>query len=196
MKMLKNVNGELVINLNHNILYLIYVLLFGMLLSCSGPSPVYVVSKEDSLNIKKNTDQSGVVLMPPKVKYAVYTFLVDSTDNVYFYSFPEEKPSVGVSDDEEPEFIGLMPNHVFCIPNGSERIFFETNVLFQKGSRRIKDVILASFKDTISIDFLKYLKSISSDKSNRVSFAIRLALPEERDVLKHKINGIYYEPRK
>lgn len=166
-----------------------------MLLSCSGPSPVYIVSKEDSLNIKKNTDQSGVVLMPPKVKYAAYTFLVDSTDNVYFYSFPEEKPSSGVFDDEEPEFIGLMPNHVFCIPKGSEKGFFERNVLFQKSSRPIKHVMLASYKDTISIDFLNYLKAVSSDKANRISLAIRLALPEERDIVKHKINGTYYEPK-
>lgn len=173
------------------------MLLFSclLILSCNQLDAVYIVSKEDSLSKETHRNPDGIILEPPKAKYAVYTFIIDSNNNAYFYSFPEEKKKAGVFDNEEPEFIGLMPNHVFSIPQGTEEKFFEKNILFQKSSRPIKSVMLASFKDTISGDFLNYLKAVSSDKSNKVSLEIRLALLEERDVIKHKLAGQYYKPQ-
>jgi len=134
--------------------------------------------------------------MPPKVKYDIYTFVIDSNDHVFFYSMPEENPDRGgVFDDSQPDLLHLMPNHIFLIPKGAEKSFFEENVLKQKSQRSIKGIMFASFKDTITSNFLKYLIAISEeekDKKEKIHLSIRLALPEERNVITHKVNGKYY----
>jgi hypothetical protein len=164
-----------------------------VLLSC-GTSDTYIISKQDSLLKVSYTDSLGRVLMPPKGKYAPYTFVIDSSDRVFFYSFPEENPDRGgVFDDPEPDLLHLMPNHIFLIPKGAEKSFFEENILKQKSQRLIKSIKVASFKDTITSNFLKYLIAISEDEKDKIYLSIRLALPEERNVITHKVNGKYYE---
>lgn len=180
---------------------LIYLVLsvFMMLLSSCDHSDTYIISKQDSLFKVSHTDSLGVVIMPPKVKYDNYTFVIDSSDRVFFYSMPEENPDRGgVFDDPEPELLHLMPNHIFLIPKGAEKSFFEENILKQKSQRLIRGIMIASFKDTITSDFLKYLIAISEDqkdqkdKKGKIHLSIRLALPEERNVIFHKVNGKYY----
>lgn len=175
-------------------------ILFGIIMqmfltACSNSvDNVYIISKNDSLS-KVYLGDSVVVIAPPKVKYAAYTFIIDSTDNFYFYSMPEERPSIGVFDDDEPDYINLQPNRVFSIPTGSEQKFFEKNVLYQKSSRSTKTIMIASYKDTINSEFLKYLIELSKVKENKTSITVRLVLPEEREVVKFKINGRYYDPK-
>ncbi|MEJ5963703.1 hypothetical protein [Pedobacter immunditicola] len=175
---------------------------FTMLLSSCGNSDTYIISKQDSLLKVSYTDSLGHVVMPPKVKYAPYTFVIDSSDRVFFYSFPERNPDRGgVYDDPEPDLLHLMPNHIFLIPKGSEKSFFEESVLKQKSQRLLKNIKVASFKDTITSDFLKYLIARSEDEKNvkamkdkteSINVSIRLALPEERNVITHKVIGKYY----
>lgn len=84
-----------------------------------------------------------------------------------------------------------MSNDIFIIPKGAEKSFFEENVLKLKTQNSRKSIVVASFKDTISANFLKYLKAITANKENKMSLNIRIALPEERDVIKHKVKGKY-----
>jgi hypothetical protein len=114
---------------------------------------------------------------------------------VYFYSFQEPQRRAGVSDDEEPESIGLMPNHVFKIPKGLERAFYEENVQKQASKQTTKSVIIGLFKDSTQNNFLQYLRKLSNDKSNNLGLQIRMALPEERSVLKYKREGAHYDQR-
>jgi|GEM_PF-1748760 len=193
--MLKAISKHVKIFSKNLLRFLILFSFYSLIICCNQSNSFYVISKEDSLSKEAHKNHDGIVLEPPKSKYAIYTFIVDSNDNAYFYSFPEEKNRAGIFDSEEPEFIELIPNNVFSIPQGMEKGFFESNVLFQKSSRPIKSVILASFRDTVRGDFLKYLKAVSSDKSNKVSLEIRLALLEEREVIKHKLAGQYYKPK-
>lgn len=187
--------------MKNRLLYLVLPVLMMLLSSCDN-SYTYIISKQDSLFKASHTDSLGLVIMPPKVKYDIYTFVIDSNDRVFFYSFPEENPDRGgVFDDPEPDLLHLMPNHIFLIPKGAEKSFFEESVLKQKSQRLLKNIMVASFKDTITSDFLKYLIAKSEDEENvkamkdkteRIYVSIRLALPEERNVITHKVNGKYY----
>ncbi|WP_342327991.1 hypothetical protein [Pedobacter sp. FW305-3-2-15-E-R2A2] len=71
-----------------SLLFLSVILVF-LLAACghSGSDP-FIISKNDSLS-KISLDDSTVVIVPPKVKYAAYTFIIDSANNFYFYSMPE-----------------------------------------------------------------------------------------------------------
>ena len=171
------------------------VILVFLFAACGhSGNDTFIISENDRLS-KIYLSDSTLVIVPPKVKYAAYTFIIDSTGNFYFYPMPEEKPSLGVYDDDEPEYIGLQPNRVFSIPKGSEYEFFEKNVLNQKSSRNSKTIMVASYKDTINSGFLKYLLELSKVKDNKIWATVRLALPEEHAVIKSKINGLYYEPK-
>ena len=164
-----------------------------MLLASCDHSYTFIISKQDSLFKVSHTDSVGFAIMPPKVKYAPYTFVIDSSDRIFFYSLPEENPDRGgVFDDPEPDSLDLIPNHIFLIPKGAERSFFAENVLKLKSQRLIKNIMIASFKDTITASFLKYLIGISEDEKDKLSLTIRLALPEERNVITQKVNGKYY----
>ena len=159
---------------------------------CMSGDNLYVLSKEDSLSKAALKMPHGILIAPPKPKYARYTFLIDSSSIVYFYSFQEPLKRAGVSDDEEPESIGLMPNHVFKIPKGLERAFYEENVQKQASRQTTKSVIVGLFKDSTQNEFLQYLRKLSTDKSNKVGLQIRMALPEERSVLEYKQEGKHY----
>ncbi|WP_374163618.1 hypothetical protein [Arcticibacter sp. MXS-1] len=160
--------------------------------SCRRPISPYIISKEDSLRKVTHTNAQGIVLDLPKVKYAPYTFVIDSNNIVYFYAFPEERKQEGTTDGDEPNTIGLLPNQVFIIPQGHEERFFETNVLSLKTSRVHKNVLLASFRDTITNNLISYINKVSSDPTKKISMKIRLALPEERRVIRFTLNGQYY----
>lgn len=162
---------------------------------CMNDDNLYVLSKEDSLSKEALKTPHGILIAPPKPKYARYTFLIDSNSIVYFYSFQEPLKSAGVSDDEEPEFIGLMPNHVFKIPKGMERAFYEENVQKQASRQTTKSVIVGLFKDSTQNRFLQYLRKLSTDKSKKVGLQIRMALPEERLVVGYKQEGKHYNQR-
>lgn len=101
----------------------------------------------------------------------------------------------GASDDEEPGLIGLMPNHVFRIPKGLEREFYKENVQKQASKQTTKSVIIGLFKDSTQNNFLQYLRKLSNDKSNNLGLQIRMALPEERSILKYKLQGEHYNQR-
>ena len=176
-------------------LLFISVILVFLLAACGhSDSDTFIISKNDSLS-KVSLDDSTVVIVPPKVKYAAYTFIIDSTGNFYFYCMPEERPH-SFFDGDEPEYIGLQPNRVFSIPKGAEREFFDKNVLYQKSSRNIKTIMVASYKDTINSAFLMHLIELSKKvKESKIWTTVRLALPEEHAVIKSKINGLYYEPK-
>ena len=192
MKMLKIISRILGIFLRKNgAPYVVLCVFIVLLLSSCDNSYTYIISEQDSLHKISHTDSLGVVLMPPKVKYAIYTFVADSSDQIFFYSMPEVKQEGGIYDEPEPDSLHLTPNHIFVIPKGTEKNFFEENVLKQKSQRSIKSTMLASFKDTITVSFLKYLKAISEDKLNKISLTMRLALPEERKVITNKIGGKY-----
>jgi len=154
----------------------------------------YIISKEDSISKAIHTRSDRVVLLPPKVKFGRYNFIVDSTDNVYFYSFQEPKQIGGVFDGEEDEFACLKPNYLFKIPKGMEPIFFEENVILQKTSEKIKTINVASFSDTVKTDFIKFLKGIQHKDSAGYSLRIRRILPEESEVLRYKLQGKPYFP--
>jgi hypothetical protein len=178
----------------------IFTEVFGSLLliisfGCMNGNNLYIVSKEDNLYKERLKTPEGIMIAPPKPKYARYTFLIDSSSMVYFYSFQEPQRRAGVSDDEEPESIGLMPNHVFKIPKGLERAFYEENVQKQASKQTTKSVIIGLFKDSTQNNFLQYLRKLSNDKSNNLGLQIRMALPEERSVLKYKREGAHYDQR-
>jgi hypothetical protein len=164
-------------------------------LGCMNGNNVYIVSKEDSLYKETLKTPKGIMIAPPKPKYGRYTFLIDSNSMVYFYSFQEPQRRTGVSDDEEPELIGLMPNHVFKIPKGLELAFYDENVQKQASKQKTKSVIIGLFKDSTQNNFLQYLLKLSNDKSNNLGLQIRMALPEERSVLKYKCEGKHYDQR-
>ena len=192
MKMLKIISKIIGVFLRKNGLpYVVLSMFMMLLLSSCDNSYTYIISKQDSLLKVSHTNSLGVVLMPPKVKYAIYTFVIDSSGHIFFYSMPEVEQGGGIYDEPEPDSLNLMPNHIFVIPKGAEKSFFEKNVLKQKSERSIKNVMLASFKDTITVSFLKYLEAISEDKQNKISLSIRLALPEERKIITNKISGKY-----
>jgi hypothetical protein len=173
------------------LIYLVLSVFMMQLLSCDN-SYTYIISKQDSLSRVSHTDSLGLVIMPPKVKYAIYTFVVDSGNHVFFYSMPEFKSGGGIRHVHEPDSLHLMPNHILLIPKGAEKSFFEENVLKQKSQRSMKSIMFASLKDTITANFLKYLMAITEDEKDKLSLRIRLALPEERNVITHKVNGNYY----
>ena len=133
-------------------LWIIICFLFMSLSSCKQVTTSYIISKEDSLYKVAHTKADGSVLIPLKVKYAPYTFVIDSNNNFYFYSFLEEnREGGGVFDDDEPESIGLMPNHLVIIPKGCEKIFFEENVLFLKSPRLLKPIFFPLLKILLTI---------------------------------------------
>ena len=67
-----------------------------LVLSACNSSEVYVISKEDSLDIVRNTRQDGIVIRPPKFKYAEFTIIIDSLNNTYFYSLPIDHSLKGI----------------------------------------------------------------------------------------------------
>lgn len=169
--------------------YVVLYVFIALLLSSCNDSYTYIISEQDSLHKISHTDSLGVVLMPPKVKYAIYTFVADSSDQIFFYSMPESRKTGGVYDEPEPDSLHLMSNQIFVIPKGTENRFFEENVLKQGSQRPIKNIMFASFKDTITISFLKYLKTISEDEQKKIALNVRLALPEERKAITDKTGG-------
>lgn len=165
-----------------------------VILGCQNGSNVYVIRKEDSLYRASLIKPDGeVTVVPPLANLGRYTFLIDSNSAVYFYSFQEPQP-VGVCGNGLSDTIGLMPNHLFKIPAGMERSFFKENVLALKTQWPYKSVMIASFKDTIHNDFIRYLQELSKDETNKLPLRIRLALPEERKVLGYKLRGEHYKP--
>ncbi|WP_316820841.1 hypothetical protein [Pedobacter gandavensis] len=180
--------------------YLLYKLLLVVVfaeLGCINRNDVYIISKEDSLYKASLKPKNGILVAPPISKYGRHTFLIDSGQSVYFYSFQEPLLGKGVSDDKEPDTIGLMPNHIFKIPAGTERKFFKENVLEQKSQFPWKSIVIASFKDSVKkSDFIQYLIRLRKVEPNKISLQIRLALREEREVLDHKRKGIHYDPEK
>lgn len=173
---------------------LIFSLVLFSTLGCINNNKPYVISKEDSLYKASFKKHDGALVIPPRGKYGRNTFLIDSNSSVYYYSFQEPSIGKGVSDDREPDTIGLMPNHIFKIPAGMERAFFKKNVLDQESKLGWKSIIVASFKDSVTNDFVQYLLKMSKDEPKKISFRIRLALPEEREVLRYKLNGEHYGP--
>lgn len=185
--MLKIINKTLNVFLRKNeLMYVVSFIIIILLLSSCDNSYTYVISKQDSLIKVSHTDSAGIVIMPPKVKYAIYTFVVDSNDHVFFYSIEGNGKNGGIYDEPEPDSLHLTPSQVFAIPRGNERSFFEEHVIKGKKQGSIKNIMLASFKDTVTISFLKYLKDISNDKQNKISINVRLALPEERKLITNK----------
>jgi hypothetical protein len=163
--------------------------------SCTNQSRMeYVISKEDSLNKIAHTRADGIVLLPPDVKFARYNFIIDTSNNLYFYSFPEPKQTAGTFDGEEDQIGGLQPNNLFRIPKGLESSFFEENVVLQKTSEKVKTINVASFKDTVRNDLIKILKNVLIKDSSGYLLKIRRVLPEEKEVLKSKIEGKHYIP--
>ena len=154
----------------------------------------YIISKEDSIDKALHTGSDGVVLLPPKVKFGRYNFIIDSKDNVYFYSFQEPKEVAGVFDGEEDNSACLKPNGLFKIPKCLEPNFFEENVILQKSSEKDKTINVASFNDTIITDFINFLKAIQHKDSSSYSLRIRRVLPEEIEVMRFKILGRHYIP--
>lgn len=162
--------------------------------ACQQPlDDKFIISRNDSLS-RHYFNDTTFIYVPLKVRYSAYTFIVDSTDNFYFYCMPEELPANGIYDEDESEYIGLTPNRVFLIPKGLEQQFFKTNVLDLNSSKAIKSIMIASFKDTISSDFVTSLVK-TADTDEKIVAAVRLALPEEKDVIRAKLAGKYYEPK-
>lgn len=125
--------------------------------SCRNESKFeYIISKQDSVYKAIHTRSDGVVLLPPEVKFGRYNFIVDSTNNVYFYSFQEPKQITGTFDGELDEYACLKPNYLFKIPKGLEQTFFKENVVLQKTSEKIKTINVASFNDTVKLDFINF----------------------------------------
>lgn len=156
----------------------------------------YIISEEDRLAKIKSTRASGVVLSPPTVLQGVYNFVIDSNNHFYYYSF-QEKPSYRdiYDDDFEGEkafFMHLEPNHLFAIPSGLEKEFFEENVLNLKNRWTYKHVYVGAAKDTIKNGFINYLKKVEADTSNHITLTIRPVIQEEREVLKAKTLGTFY----
>ncbi|MGQ7855273.1 hypothetical protein ACUN24_13645 [Pedobacter sp. WC2501] len=178
--------------------YLLFLLICssGGILSCHNRESrfIYIISKEDSIYKTLHTRPDGVVLLPPDVRFGQYNFIIDSVNNVYFYSFQEPISTAGVFDGKEDEFAYLMPNHLFMIPKSLEIDFFKKNVVLQNSSEKIKIINVASFSDTIKTDFIKFLKEFQSHDSMKYALKIRRALPEERKVIKFKLEGRRYNP--
>ncbi|WP_157274898.1 hypothetical protein [Pedobacter sp. Leaf194] len=175
---------------------LFLILMYGAVFpSCRDDSKLdYIISKEDSIDKALHTRSDGVVLLPTKVKFGRDNFIIDSNDNVYFYSFQEPKEVAGVFDGEEDNSACLKPNGLLKIPKGLEPKFFEENVILQKSSEKIKTINVASFNDTISTDFINFLKEIQHKDSSSYSLRIRRVIPEEIEVMRFKILGRHYIP--
>jgi len=149
---------------------------------------VYIISKEDSIRKTAYTRPDGIVIMPPKVKYSRYTFILDPSQNLYFYSLPESISSKGTYDEPEPDSINLQPESLIFIPKGTEETFFKENVLDQKSNDKIKTVCIAAYSDTLKGDFIQYLTSTGNDKTKNISLNIRLAHSEEREAMKYRLS--------
>ncbi|MDN3588098.1 hypothetical protein QWY86_15550 [Pedobacter aquatilis] len=189
--MLKKIN-----RLTMSYIYFSFICMYGSFFtSCRNESKFeYIISREDSIYKTSHTRPDGVVLLPPKVVFGRYNFIVDSTNNVYFYSFQEPKQISGFFDGELSEFACLQPNYLFKIPKGLESIFFEENVVLQKTSEKIKTINVASVNDTVKHDFIKFLRGVLHDDSSGYSLRIRRVLPEETEVLRYKLQGKHYSP--
>lgn len=183
-------------NVLKRIFFSLFLIIITIPFGCMNENEnnLYVLSREDSIYKESLKTPNGMLIAPPKAKYARNTFLIDTNSFVYFYSFQGPIKMNGVSDDQEPDTIGLMPNHIFKIPMGMERAFFEENVQQQLSQQAVKSVVIALFKDSTKNEFLQYLLKFSKDKSNKLSLRIRFALPEERSVLKYKLKGEHYSP--
>jgi hypothetical protein len=181
----------------------IYLILLAALfvLACrKSPGSAYIISKEDSIAKVKATTTAGTILLPPTVNQGLHNFVVDSNNNFYYYSPFQFKPADGrIYDDDvfgdEAYFMNLSPNHLFAIPHGLEKEFFEANVLKLISSRPYKPVYVGSVKDTVDHEFIRYLLSVA-DTSKHISVRIRLVLHEEKEVLRSKLAGTYYDPAK
>lgn len=186
---------KLYMNMFNRTLFSIIIMSLLLTTACNHfDDDLYIISKSDSLAKIEHTNKDGISLVPPKFKYAPYTFIIDSAGNFYFYCMPEERPQ-SFFDGDEPEYLGLQPNRVFSVPNGFEQKFFERNVLYQKSSRGTKGIMIASYKDSINSKFLKDLIEFTKVKENKMGIQVRLALPEEREVLRFKLAGLYYDPK-
>lgn len=160
-----------------------------ILASCNNNSKPYIISEQEA--ISRNSVRGGSI-----VYYGYYNYVLDSSNNLYYYSFqkPNKKDLLNDEGPFKPHFAGLMPNHVFVIPKGNEKIFFKSNVLDNKSSYR-KFVVVSSEKDTIRNDFLNYILKLSKDTSMHLYVFVRSALDEERVVIKYKNNGEFYDPK-
>ena len=168
------------------ILNFVFLLLIGLFFLSCNRDEAYIVSKEDSLSRMLHTNKEGVVIMPPDYKFDNYNFIIDSSNNVYFYYIPESKVKLGVNDETKTVF--LRSNHIFDIPKGSEEVFFKKNVPYSKTlNGNNVGIMLATFKDTINLDFLKYLQKLVKDKHAKFNLKIRIASLEERDIIKEKV---------
>jgi len=125
------------------------------------------------------------------MRYSTYAFVLDSNNNIFFYSLPEYKKSDGaVHDDAEPDTLGLRSNRLSLIEKGTEESFFKRRILDVRTQMRLKPVLFASFNDTITSSFFQYLKTISDDEQNKIYLTIRRALPEERKMIKIKADSV------
>lgn len=174
--------------MNKGLWVVILVFLGLYAISCrQRKSNFYIISKEDSLRKVAYTRPDGVVIMPPKVKYSNYTFILDANQNLYFYSIEESRYPLGTYDEREPDSIKLQPDSLTFIPKGTEEVFFKENVLNQKPSKKEKIVCIASYNDTLKGDFIEHLIHNYRNKTKNISLNIRMALPEEHKALKYKL---------
>lgn len=165
---------------------LLFVLL--ILSSCTNNNN-YIIPEHDWL------ESGSLKIRHPKVYFAYYNFIIDSSNNVYFYSFqkPIEKGHFYCEGPFIPHFMGLMPNHIFAIPKGVEIDFFEENVLKDKSTYR-KPVFIGSAKDTIKNNFLNHVLQLQKETSVHLSVFIQPMPIETNVVLTYKKNGLFYDP--
>lgn len=166
----------------------VYIILFFLLACTNGkqkPVFTYVV-----LSFNKTKDPKEPPL-PPIPFYAPLNFLIDSSDNFYYYQLSPNPLACGTGYDyNTPYYIGLQPRDMVLVPPESIYEFVKANVYSVDRDSRV--VGISSLKDTIQSNELKMLIDSFSVSNNRTRFYIRKATQEEAIVLGHKQQQIFY----
>jgi hypothetical protein len=163
--------------------------------SCSDKkNNIYVISHEDSIteeNYRKNQ-----ILSPPRIDVGIYNLIIDSSNTCYFYSFQSPTINTGFIDnsDSSKETINdLKPNDIVILPKGCENNFIMNNIVKLKSNSPYKNIVIASFKDSVNSEVVFFLKKLEADSMNHISLLIRPVKAKEKMLIKYKLNGFYYD---
>lgn len=148
---------------------------------------IYVISsltKSNSEHFTLPTHEFG-----EKQLYQHYNFIIDSADNLFYYSIPhifEGRIAPG------PVFANLHPDRLIQIPKQSVIDFIKQNVTNTKQNNIV--ISIASQKDTINSYCFSEMNRFLCDSTEGVKYYVRRTTIEENIVLSYKKKCKFYDP--
>ncbi len=168
------------------------VFLFGLfLISCTEKLPakkadeIYVISEKDSAyNLMGFQEQDY---------YSKYNLILGDSNKIYFFNYFNHSVMNCIPSDNPPHFLNLKPSDLILLPFESIDKFIEINDDQSNISQRSIYNIISPYDSIKSKAFQNIMKGFASVKQKR--YIVRRTTFEENQVLLHKINHLYYDPR-